>query len=681
MKQIASMMLASLVLALPGVSHAAAPAGPVPTVEQLAAFPDYSSFTLSPDGRHLAALRARGEDRVIAVWQTDAMDKAPTLIGSQRMKIARVEFIKNDRLAVTLWQPLDIRVDGVTKTFANKLFVTDLEGRDWKEPVPAVKATSRAMELSQAWSSAAVLSALPNDPEHILVVNQIGSNAGDVYKVNLNSMRAERIQMSEPNVTGYLTDLDGVLRARARIDQDGTGAYVSTEFRNLQTGAWEEHFRSHVKDRNQFLVLGFAADPGIAFVASNQDREFSRIHEYDIAKRQMREVLYEHRFFNAAGISVNPFRNAGDRYGELIGVRYAGPYGDEAEWASPSMQALDAGLRQALGIAQKPLRVVNPATGEAASIDHDGERTLRITHFTPDYSTALLTVSGPALPPEYHLFHKGALTLLSKTFADIPTAAHGQTELVYYKARDGLDIPAFLTRPDQAMCGKGPWPAVVHPHGGPWARDSMDFDASMWTTLMASRCMAVLRPQFRGSDGWGRKLWMAGDAQWGKAMQDDKDDGAKWLVDQGVADPARIALFGFSYGGYAAFAASIRDNSPYKCAVAGAGVSDIKKIWSRYYTNPYFRQAQGKTVDGLNPVDHADRLSIPLMVYHGDRDQTVPIVQSEWFVNKAKAAGQPVSWHPVKDYGHGPSWTRATAAEHLGLLEQYLTTQCGGTGL
>src|SRR5690606_32152379 len=127
-------LAAAATLAFCAQVDAAAPARP--TIEQLAAFPQYSGFTLSQDGRHIAALRGDGENRVIAVWKTDAMDKAPTLIGSSTMKIVGVQFIKNDRLAVTLNQPYDLRLGSVIKTFLSKLMITDLEGKEWKEPLP-----------------------------------------------------------------------------------------------------------------------------------------------------------------------------------------------------------------------------------------------------------------------------------------------------------------------------------------------------------------------------------------------------------------------------------------------------------------------------------------------------------------------------------------------------------------
>lgn len=679
MRAIASVLAAGLGFLAATSSFAAPPVAP--TVEQLAAYPQYASFSLSPDGKHIAAIRSTGEERVLAVWRTDALAEAPTLIGSTRMKISGVSFIKNDRLAVTLWQPHDLRVDRVTKHFITKLMITDLKGREWKEPLPLGRANSRAEELEQALSNPTVLDSLPNDPHHILVVNNVGTRSGDVYRVDLRNFKAERIQMSEEQVAGYATDLDGVLRARLKQGLDGTGAYVSAEFRNAQTGQWEEHFRSYVKNRDQTQIIGFSKDPNIAFVLSNEGQDKAAIYEYDVTSRQRKELMFQHGFFNANRVLVNRYRDSGDSFGEILGLGYEGPRGDDVEWVNPQLQSLQAGLADALGITTEKLPLVDPATGQNAVVEYPVRKSLTITGHTPDFSTVLVSVDGASTPPEHYLFRNGELSLLAKSYPDIDARSFGKTDLVYYKARDGLNIPAFLTRPDTELCGPGPWPAVVHPHGGPWSRDTMDFDGSMWVPLMASRCMAVLRPQFRGSEGWGRKLWMAGDAEWGQKMQDDKDDGAKWLVDQGIAQSGRIAMFGFSYGGYSAFAAAVRPNGLYKCAIAGAGVSDIDRIWARFYTNPFFRQAQAPTVKGLSPLDQARNIKIPIMVYHGDRDQVVPLEQSEWFVSNAKASGQPVVYHEIKDYAHGPAWTRDIMAAQLRHIEDYLTKDCGGSGL
>jgi dipeptidyl aminopeptidase/acylaminoacyl peptidase len=437
-----------------------------------------------------------------------------------------------------------------------------------------------------------------------------------------------------------------------------------------------------VKDRDVYSVVGFTVDSNVALVASNVGADKQAIYEYDIAARKLGEVVFKHRFFEAAGVSVRRLKGTvGGTFGEITSLRYGGPREDDRTYVSPTMKSLDVTIRAALGIKQEPLTVVDPATGESASIKYETGVTYRITSLSDDSKTMTIATSGANTPPSYFMLKDLKLTKLADAYPDVKAAALGKTQLVYYKARDGLDIPAYLTKPSAELCGPGPWPTVIHPHGGPWARDDMNFDGSMWVPLMVSRCMAVLQPQYRGSDGWSRKLWKAGDAEWGQKMQDDKDDGVKWLIQQKVAIPERVAMFGFSYGGYASMAAAVRPNGLYKCAIAGAGVSDIKRIWAKYYTNPYFRENQASTVKGLSPADVADQIKIPIMVYHGERDQIVPIEQSDWYVAKAKKSGQPVEYHKLADYAHGPAWTRKINADQLRLIDTYFAKGCGGSGL
>ncbi|MFM6853262.1 MAG: alpha/beta hydrolase family protein [Sphingopyxis sp.] len=673
---------AALIAALPLTASQSTDTRPAPpTIAQLAAFPRMSSFDVSPDGQHIVALEARGEDRVILVWRTDAMNAAPTVIGASQMKIAGVQFVKNDRLGVSLWQPYDVRGEGVTKTFIGKLFITDLEGRDWREPLPLPRARTEAETQAQARTSPSVLDTLPNDPDDILVVNNVGTNAGDVFRVNVRTNRAERVQRSDEDVAGYVTDANGQLRARSQYGTDGNGAFIVLQIRNPQSGNWEEHFRSYVKDRDATEVIGFTSDANIALIRSNRGRDKAAIYEYDISARQMGEALFQHRYFDAADVRTFPYQNGGERFGEIIGLSYNGPLGDDVTWTSPQFIEIDRAIRTAMNITTTPLTVVDPANGQRGTIQYTNDKAYRLISYSADLKRVIFAVSASNLPPSYYLLNNGRLTLLSATYPDVDARSLGKTALVYYPARDGQTIPAFLTKPAEALCGAGPWPTVIHPHGGPWARDEMAFDGSMWVPLMSSRCMAVLQPQYRGSDGWGRHLWMAGDAEWGQKMQDDKDDGVRWLIEQRVAIPGRVAMFGFSYGGYASMAAAVRPNGLYKCAIAGAGVSDIRRIWSRFYTNPFFRGAQGPTVAGLSPVDQAAHIQIPIMVYHGDRDRTVPIEQSEWFVRGARQSGQPVVYHEIQDYAHGPAWTRAIMAEQLGYIDDYLRNGCGTGGL
>jgi dipeptidyl aminopeptidase/acylaminoacyl peptidase len=510
-------------------------------------------------------------------------------------------------------------------------------------------------------------------------VDDVGVNQADIYKVEVESGRAVRIMGADAKTAGYLTDLEGAVRARLRTDTGAGGAHVITELRDPDTGAWQEHFKSYAKARDVVQVLGFAKDPNIAYVLSNVGRDKAAILEYDIRARKLGEIVFEHRFFDAAGMSVRRVKDA--QFGEVQFFTYAGPAEGDYLYQSDWYRDMDKRVAQALTLAEEPQLVVDPANGRSATVPMRTKRNWRLTSSSLDRSVIVFAVEAPNEPATFYMLRNNALTQLSKAYPDIDPRSLGDGKLVYYKARDGLDIPAFLYTPSLALCGAGPWKAVVHPHGGPWARDALVFDYSMWIPLMTSRCAAVLQPQFRGSQGWGRKLWMAGDAQWGQQMQDDKDDGAKWLIDQKIALPGRIAMFGFSYGGYSSMAAAVRPNGLYKCAIAGAGVSDLTRLTANFYTNEFYRDGQAASIAGLSPVDQADQIKIPIYVYHGDRDVTVPIIQSRVFVSKAKKSGQDVQFKEFKDYAHGAAWTRATFGEQLRGIDEYLAKGCGGSGL
>jgi acetyl esterase/lipase len=654
-----------------------------PTIEQLAAFAKFSSFNVSQDGKHLVALQAFGEEQHILVWETDNLSAKPTEFGSKGMKIRSVQFIKNDVLGVSLWQPYDSRLsDDVIKTFTSKLMMVNLDGSNWREPVDHGRALSDIEERLQALSNPDFLSSLPDDPDNVLLITDDGFAPGDIYKVNVHNGATTRVMRTDAKSGSYIADRAGNIRVRHKLVEDNQGAYVAIEIRDLKSGLWSEVSKSYVRERDTFDIVGFTEDPNIAVAASNVGTDKVGLFEYDMTEHKLGAPIFQHAMFDATN-TVN-FAFKGSKVavpGEIVGVSYEGPTGGDVIWTNPTFQQLDTQIRALFGIKKTPLRLVDTATGKETTSNYDAEKFYHIVSYSADLTKIVIRLEGHATPPEYYIINNGRPSLLAKQYPDIDPASLGTTKFVYYKARDGLNVPAFLTTPSVELCGAGPWKAVVHPHGGPWGRDSMPYDWSQWVNLMSTRCMAVLRPQYRGSYGWGKALWKAGDAEWGQKMQDDKDDGAKWMIEQKVAQPNHIAMFGFSYGGYAAMAAAIRPNGLYKCAIAGAGVSDIKRIWRAYYDNPYFRDHQKDTVKGLNPVEFADKIQIPVMVFQGMRDRTVPPEQSQWYVEKARKSGQPVEYHEVADFAHGPAWTRKIEADTLHYIEDYLTKGCGGGGL
>lgn len=197
---------------------------------------------------------------------------------------------------------------------------------------------------------------------------------------------------------------------------------------------------------------------------------------------------------------------------------------------------------------------------------------------------------------------------------------------------------------------------MVFPHGGPAARDEPGFD--WWAQAMASRGYAVLQVNYRGSDGYGWKFMSAGFGEWGRKMQTDLSDGVRYLASQGTIDPKRVCVVGASYGGYAALAGATLDSGVYRCAVDVSGPSDlarlitwgvdreshrqgagIERYWDRYmgaasHTDPHLQE--------ISPVDHADKVAIPILIIHGKDDTVVPFEQSQEMVDALQKAGKHV---------------------------------------
>lgn len=650
----------------------------VPSIETLAQFPGMTGFRISPDGKHMLAIQSQGDTRNILVWKLAELGAKPTVIGASSMQIRSASFLKNDMLQVEMTQPYDLRADEVTKTFISKLLFTDLEGKNWIEPMASADiARSEIAKKAAALANPTVLNRLLGDSDNVILESDTRGDSRDIYRYNLRTAKATRIMRLSDSDARVLVNSAGQVWAKQRLGSDAQGTFTAIDFRS-KDGAWEEHFRSYVKNRDVVDVVAPGAKAGTAIIRSNVGREVTGLYEYDIAARKTVETLFEHKFFDATG--VRSFRNDDGPSDEgFDGFALDGHQGNDEYWENPKMEAAVRGIAQALGIKEIEQELRSVGGNDRAVIrSFDGVSVRLMQYVGGETPTYLIRVSGSTYPTEHYLLRGQKIQLLAKEFPDVDRRALGTARFVYYKARDGLNIPAYLTVPNPQLCGPGPYATVIHPHGGPWARDTMDYDRSGWVPMLVSQCRVVLQPQYRGSQGWGRTLWFAGDREWGGKMQDDKDDGVKWLVSQKLADPKRVAMFGFSYGGYAAFAASVRPNGLYKCAIAGAGVSDIERIWAKFFTNPYFQSGQEPTVRGLSPLSKADKIEIPIMVYHGDRDQIVPLIQSELFVDKAKAAGKPVEYHVLKDYAHGPAWTRKTNADQLRLISDYLSKGCGG---
>jgi dienelactone hydrolase len=234
-------------------------------------------------------------------------------------------------------------------------------------------------------------------------------------------------------------------------------------------------------------------------------------------------------------------------------------------------------------------------------------------------------------------------------------------EVIEYASFDGLKIPAYLTRPASLSA---PGPAVLLIHGGPMVRDGWGWDAEV--QMLASRGYAVFQPQFRGSSGFGKQFMQAGYGQWGLAMQDDVTAGVKWLIDQKIADPKRICIYGASYGGYAAQWALAKTPDLFQCAISYAGVSDLNYLFkdrSDVNDSPVGRLFRRHTIgdpkmhkqlfNEVSPLQNVERFKAPILVGHGTLDARVPVDHSEKLVRELKRHRKTHEWIELEGEGHG----------------------------
>jgi len=581
------------------------------------------------------------------------------------MRYLSVGFLKNDRLLFSAVQP--VTVGGVPQHL-RKQYVTDLDGKFFNSLLPG---------LADQPDDPILIATLPKDPRHVMV-EDIRDNSGDVDLVDVYAMVPERIMAGSDRYGAYQTDLNGQLRAREYIDTDAGKVFIAQQYRDPTTNQWIELFRSYGKDHAVRSIVGFTSDPNVILIQANEGSDKTGVYEYDIKQKKIIEPAFQHKLFDVDG---PVFSRAAADYGRLLGFRYEGADTQRVYWLDERIDGLQKSVEKALNVSTASVDWVDPGAGSKSTISTESGAAVELVSHSDDFKIDIFEKSGPKQPPEYYLFNAGHLALLGKARPWIDTSQLGDTKVVEYPARDGLMIPAFLTLPP-ASFGPGPYPTLIEPHGGPWARDFMDWDITGWTQYFASHGFAVLQPQFRGSTGWGAKLWRAGDAEWGQKMQDDDDDGVKWLVAQKIADPARVAMFGYSYGGYAALAAAIRPNGLYQCAISGAGAGNLEELVGDIYENRFGREYQLPTVKGLNPLAHAAEIKIPVLLYTGDHDVTVDPQQSRLFAMNAKASHQPVKLVEIKDMGHQyVFWTPDMAEEQLHLVDAFLKTDCKPGGL
>jgi dipeptidyl aminopeptidase/acylaminoacyl peptidase len=278
-----------------------------------------------------------------------------------------------------------------------------------------------------------------------------------------------------------------------------------------------------------------------------------------------------------------------------------------------------------------------------------------LVSFSRDENNYILYTENDFTPGAYYYGDRklGELMLMFEQYPDILPEELTEHKLVTYKARDGIEIEGYLTLPKNI---EGPVPAILHPHGGPGARDLSGFD--YWTSFFTNRGYAVFRPNFRGSTGYGLEFAESQMQSWGLAMQDDLEDAALWLVKEGIAKKDKMCIVGASYGGYAAAMAAVKTPDLFQCAISFAGVTDLRQlvVRSRRYVNTKFVKKQiGSDTDDLearSPYHNAEKIKIPMLIVHGEDDRIVDVSHSEKLAEELADLKRPVEFIELENGDH-----------------------------
>ena len=450
-----------------------------------------------------------------------------------------------------------------------------------------------------------------------------------VDRIELRSLKASQVEPPRDGVGGYLTDGRGVVRVHTLVDTDPNSGKM--------TGTLAIRYRlAGDRDWKDLGTYDMQSGAGIYPLAVDADTDSL----YALKKLDGRDALYRIKLDGSRAetlIASDKMVDIDDVVRLGTGQRVIGyTYADERRrtvYFDPEMAALQKAL--ATAIPNQPLISFHGASADGRKL--------------------LVLASGDTNPGTFYRFDTA-----TKQLAEIAPVRHALTQRtlasvtpVRVTASDGVSIPSYLTLPPGST-GKN-LPAVVLPHGGPSARDEWGFD---WLAqFLAARGYAVIQPNYRGSAGYGEQ-WLAenGFRGWRTSIG-DVTAAAKHLVSQGIADPDRLAILGWSYGGYAALQSAAVEPSLYKAAVAIAPVTDLAMLRkeSRDFSDEDLVKefiGEGPHLTEGSPLQNAASIRVPVLLVHGDQDANVAIAQSERMHDALKSNGKPVEFLRYKDLDH-----------------------------
>lgn len=567
--------------------------------------PQTTGYELSPSGNLIGFLKPV-DSRLNIFVQAKSGGEAKQITQVKDRDI-RSFFWKGDKYLLFL------KDNGGDENF--HLYVTQIDGTGQRDltPFDGVRAE--------------VIDDLEDHPTDLLVaLNQRNKEVFDAYRLNVETGDLKMVAENPGNIASWSTDHDGNIRVATTTD----GVNTSLLYRKTESDPWKTVITTNFKE--SFTPQFFTFDNKALYGVSNIGRDKAAVVEFDPESGKETQVLFERPDVDVSGLNYSKKR-------KVITTASFTTWKEERKFFDPVAEAL-----------------YDTLTGKLPGYD------IYIVSANKEEDTFIVrTITDRSLGAFYLYDSKsGALTKIADRNPWLKEDELAEMKPVEYAARDGLIIHGYLTVPKGKPAKN--LPIVVNPHGGPWVRDDWGFNPEV--QFLANRGFGVLQMNYRGSTGYGRRFWEAGFRQWGQSMQDDITDGVKWLVDQGIADPKRVAIYGGSYGGYAVLAGLTKTPDLYAAGVDYVGVSNlftfmktVPPYWKPFLDMMYEMVGNPAKDQALfeqnSPALNAEKIKTPLFVAQGAKDPRVNINESNQIVDALKKRGIDVEYMVKQDEGHG----------------------------
>jgi dipeptidyl aminopeptidase/acylaminoacyl peptidase len=627
-------MVAAFLAATP-IFSLSAERPPLIPVEDFFRNPEFVSFQVSPSGRYIGALGTHRNRLNLFVFDR-ADGSAQRLTDSRRNNVSGFLWASDDRL-------LYFMDDDGNESFG--IFAINRNGRRQRTLVEPIAAREGVTVLRQT----NIIDVLIDDPDHILVVNNDNQlDYPDVFIMNIQNGGRRLVLRNPGNVTGWLTDQSGVVRVGIFSDRDNKQQGIL--YRERESAPWRELARFG-QDAPSWSPIAFDFDEEIIYVSSNLGQDLRGIYAYTVATGEL-ELIYQSDIVDVSGLIMSEFRRSpiGIRYMELL------PRGI---WFDEEKKDIQMIVDEAF-----------PDTVNIISSMNREEDVMVITSFSdrhaPFYNLFAITPEGEL-----------SLTPLAQSRSWLNPDYLSEMRPFSMEARDGMTLHGYIVIP-RGSDGKN-LPLIVNPHGGPWARDNWGFDPS--AQFLANRGFAVLQVNFRASSGFGRKLLRGGDKQWGEAIMDDIYDAVQWAINEGIADPNRIGLYGASFGGYATMMQLVLYPELYQFGINNVGPVELRDLirhrrqltelldfYSRTIGHP---EEDRELLAKHSPINFIDRLQAPVFIIHGSLDPRVPVAQADMLRREMRRHNKTYEWLVKTDEGHGFS-KENNRIEQYQRIEQFL---------